>query len=241
MIESVLTLAERPVRSVMTPSTEVIWLDLDGDQEELRREILGSGHTAYPVCRGSLDDLVGVALSRDLVRDLLEKGRIELASIEQKPLVVHDAMSVLRVVEQIRTAPTQMAIVTDEFGAVEGVVTPTDILEAIVGELPNNGEETLDPKEQPDGSLVVDAAIDIRRLSQVLGIDLVDEADRYATLAGYLLVRWGQLPQDGEKIEGADGALCFEILETEGRRIGKVRITGQQVAEAESAVAEAGA
>jgi CBS domain containing-hemolysin-like protein len=223
MIEGVLALAERPVRSIMTPSTEVTWLDLDGDQDELRREILGSGHTAYPVCRGSLDKLVGVALTRDLVRDLLGTGEIDLASVEQQPLLVHDGMSVLTVVEQIRRAPVQMAIVIDEFGAVEGVVTPTDILEAIVGELPDRGEDRLDPKEQPDGSLLVDAAIDIRRASQALGIDLVDETERYATLAGCLLHRAGRFLLAGDTVE-IEGHR-FEVVATEGRRVTTVRIT----------------
>jgi CBS domain containing-hemolysin-like protein len=182
-----------------------------------------TGHTAYPVCRGTLDDLVGVALSRDLVRDLLEKGHIELSTIEQKPLIVPDGTSVLRAVEQIRHSAVQLAIITDEFGAIEGVVTPTDVLETIVGELPDHREEALDPKEEPDGSLLVDAAIHIRRLSQVLGVDLVDKGERYATLAGYLLSKVGHLPQAGEPIEADD--LGFEILSVNARRIEQVRIT----------------
>ncbi|MGB8527788.1 MAG: TerC family protein [Rhodoplanes sp.] len=223
MIEGVLALAERPVRSIMTPSTEVVWLDLDDDQEALRRRILETGHSAYPVCRGMLDDLVGVARSRDLVRDLLEKGSIDLATIEQRPLIMPDGTTVLRVVEEIRRTPVQIAIVTDEFGAIEGVVTPTDILEAIVGELPDQREEPLETKKNANGSHIVDAAIDIRRLSSILEIDLVDESERYATLAGYLLDRTGKLPLAGERIE-ADG-LSFEIVSVEGRRIGQVRIT----------------
>jgi len=222
MIAGVLTLAERPVRSIMTPSTEVTWLDLDGDQQELRGVIMSSGHTAYPVCRGGLDELVGVALTRDLVRDLLEKGRIDLSSVERQPLIVHDGMRVLHVVEQIRKASIQMAVVTDEFGAIEGVVTPTDILEVIVGELPDRGEPLLEPKPQPDGSLLVDAAVDVHSLSQSLGVDLVDEADRYATLAGFLLYQVGHLPDVGAVIE-AEG-YRFEVVENEGRRIGTVRI-----------------
>lgn len=223
MIEGVLTLAERPVRSIMTPSTEVVWLDLDGDQQTLRSRVLETSHTAYPVCRGALDNLVGVALSRDLVRDLMETGGIDLATVEQKPLVVPDSTSVLQVIEQIRHSAVQIAIVIDEFGAIEGVVTPTDILEAIVGELPDQHEEALDPRDQPDGSWLVDAAVDIRRLSQMLGVDLVDEEDRFATLAGYLLERIGRLPQPGERID-VDG-LSFEVLSVGARRIEQVRIT----------------
>ena len=223
MFQSVLTLAERPVRSIMTPSPGVSWLDLDGDHDALRREVLGSGHTAYPVCRGSLGNLVGVILTRDLVRTLLETGQIDLTTVEQAPLIVHETMSVLQVVGRMKSAPVQMAVITDEFGAIVGVVTPTDFLEAIVGEMPDDGVETLDPKPQADGSLLVNAAIDIRRLSHVLDVDLVDAADRYATLAGYLLHQGGQLPGVGETIE-QDG-LRFEVVELDGRRIAKVAIT----------------
>jgi CBS domain containing-hemolysin-like protein len=241
MIEGVLTLAERPVRSIMTPSTEVVWLDLDGDQQTLRSRVLETSHTAYPVCRGALDNLVGVALSRDLVRDLMETGGIDLATVEQKPLVVPDSTSVLQVIEQIRHSAVQIAIVIDEFGAIEGVVTPTDILEAIVGELPDQHEEALDPRDQPDGSWLVDAAVDIRRLSQVLGVDLVDEEDRFATLAGYLLERIGRLPQPGERID-VDG-LSFEVLSVGARRIEQVRITraadGVKAEDASAAAASA--
>lgn len=223
IIQSVLTLAERPVRSIMTRSPRLTWLDLDGDQDELRREILNSGHTAYPVCRGSLGNLVGVVLTRDLVRTLLETGTVDLTTVEQKPLIVHEAMSVLQVVTRMKTAPVQMAVITDEFGAIVGVVTPTDILEAIVGEMPDDGIGTLEPEPQADGSLLVNAAIDIRRLSQMLDVDLVDPTDRYATLAGYLLHQSGNLPGVGETIQQA--GLRFEVVELDGRRIAKVAIT----------------
>ena len=222
MIAAVLALADRPIRSIMTPSTEVVWLDLDDDHETLRRRVLETGHTAYPVCRGGLDHLVGIALSRNLVRGLFQKGEIDLSTIDSQPLIIPDGTSVLRALEQIRKSPVQIAIVADEFGAIEGVVTPTDILEAIVGELADAREESLDVRPQPDGSFLVDAAIDIRRLSQELDVDLTDERERFATLAGYLLENAGRFLQPGERLV-ADG-LEFEILSLDGRRIGEVRI-----------------
>ena len=222
MIAAVLALADRPIRSIMTPSTEVVWLDLDDDHETLRRRVLETGHTAYPVCRGGLDHLVGIALSRNLVRGLFQNGEIDLSAIESQPLIIPDGTSVLRALEQIRKSPVQIAIVADEFGAIEGVVTPTDILEAIVGELADAREESLDARPQPDGSFLVDAAIDIRRLSQELDVDLTDERERFATLAGYLLENAGRFLQAGDQLV-ADG-LQFDILSLDGRRIGEVRI-----------------
>ena len=152
MIKGVLGLADRPVRSIMTPSTEVVWLDLDGDAEELRRRILQSAYPAYPVCRGGPERLAGVATAPELIRDLLEKGRINLESLDRTPLVVNGSMSVLDVVERIRSARIPMAIVADESGTVEGHFTPTDILEAIVGETGDDGEEKPAGNERKDGA-----------------------------------------------------------------------------------------
>ena len=152
MIKGVLGLADRPVRSIMTPSTEVVWLDLDGDAEELRRKILQSAYPAYPVCRGGPERLAGVATAPELIRDLLEKGRINLESLDRTPLVVDGSMSVLDVVERIRSARIPMAIVADESGTVEGHFTPTDILEAIVGETGDGGEEKPAGNERKDGA-----------------------------------------------------------------------------------------
>jgi predicted tellurium resistance membrane protein TerC len=152
MIKGVLGLADRPVRSIMTPSTEVVWLDLDGDAEELRRKILQSAYPAYPVCRGGPERLAGVATAPELVRDLLEKGRIDLESLDRTPLVVDGSMSVLDVVERIRSARIPMAIVADESGTVEGLFTPTDILDAIIGETGDDGEEKPAENERKDGA-----------------------------------------------------------------------------------------
>jgi CBS domain containing-hemolysin-like protein len=140
------------VRSIMTPSTEVVWLDLDGDAAELRREILQSAYPAYPVCRGGPERLAGVATAPELVRDLLEKGRIDLESLDRTPLVVDGSMSVLDVVERIRSARIPMAIVADESGTVEGLFTPTDILDAIIGETGDDGEEKPAENERKDGA-----------------------------------------------------------------------------------------
>lgn len=237
MMKGVLELADRPVRSVMTPSNKVVWLDIDTPEAEIRRQILQTHHTRYPVCRGSLDNVVGVALARDLVCDLLSKGRIDLAAVDNKPLIVPENMRALDVIDRLRASPVQLALVADEFGTIEGLVTPTDVLEAIVGDLPVMGHDVLDPKEQPDGSWLVDAAIDIRRLSHLLGADLVDGAERYVTLAGYLLWKFGHLPDKGQTITIDN--LRFEVVDTDGRRIGTVRITRQEAPAEEAAEAQA--
>ena len=223
MIQGVLTLAERPVKSIMTPRTAIGWLDVDADQEELRRKILETGHSRILLARGSLDRFIGVALARDLLRDLLQEGRIDLASSSRQPLVVHESLNALRLVELLRKSPLQIAVILDEHGSLEGIATPSDILEAIAGEFPEEGEEEMTAEKAADGSWLVHGWIDIRRLSGLIGTDLVDEADRYSTLAGYILWRLGHLPKAGERV--AAGNLAFEVVAMDGHNIGKVRIS----------------
>lgn len=152
MIAGVLDLATRDVRSVMTPSDKVTWLDREAPEPELRRRILEANHSRYPVARGGLDNLTGVAVTQELLHGLLNEGRLSLDGRERSPLVVPHNMSLLDAVERLRGAPVQMAIVTGESGAVEGIVTPMDVLEAIIGDLPDEGVEPPSSKE-PSGSL----------------------------------------------------------------------------------------
>lgn len=222
MIQGVLTLADRPVVSIMTPRTDIDWLDLEEDQETLRASILEHGHSRFILARGSLDDFVGVALTKDLLRDILETGRIDLDRSLRQPLVVHESVSALRVMEQLRKSPLQMAVIVDEYGSLEGIATPTDILEAIAGEFPDEDEDALVAVQSDDGSWLVDGWIDIRKASNLLDADLVDETDRYSTLAGYILWRLGHLPVAGETV--AVGDLEFEVVAMNERNIDKVRM-----------------
>jgi CBS domain containing-hemolysin-like protein len=222
MIQGVLTLADRPVVSIMTPRTEVDWLDLDQGEEALKAKILDLGHSRFPLARGSLDNFVGVAFANDLLRDLITSGHIDVERSLRQPLIVHESVSVLRLMEQLRQSPLQMAVVVDEYGSLEGIATPTDILEAIAGEFPDEDDEVLVAERASDGSWLVDGWIDIRKVSGLLGVDLVDETDRYSTLAGYLLWRLGHLPQAGETV--AAGQLEFEVISMDGRNIDKVRV-----------------
>jgi predicted tellurium resistance membrane protein TerC len=143
MIEEVLDLAVRPVRSVMTPAQEVAWLDAEAPHEVLRRRILETARSRYPVARGGLDHLVGVAMTRDLMCGLLNTGRITLDGAVHEPLLVREDLDVLGMVERLRGAPVQMAIVTDAAGAVVGIATPTDVLETILGERPEDAKESV--------------------------------------------------------------------------------------------------
>jgi predicted tellurium resistance membrane protein TerC len=133
MVGRVLGMAGRPVRTIMTPAPDVIWLEVDDDAQALSRRLLRAGHAAYPVCRGGLSNLLGVARAPDLICDLLEKGRISTDTLDSRPLTFPEDGSVLQVVERMRAAQASMAIVSDRAGRITGVVTSTDLLETILG------------------------------------------------------------------------------------------------------------
>jgi CBS domain containing-hemolysin-like protein len=222
MIQGVLTLAGRPAKSIMTPRIDIDWLDLDAPQADLQHRIVELGHSRFPVARGSLDNFIGVASARDLIRDIIQDGAINPERSIRQPLVVHESITALKLMEQLRQSSQAIAIVLDEYGDLEGMVTTTDILEAIAGEFPDEDDEKLTIDHAGDGSLTVDGWIDIRHVSKLVDADLVDNTDRYSTLAGFILWRLGHLPHEGESF--AAGDLAFEVVKLDGRNIDKVRI-----------------
>lgn len=222
MIRGVLDLAERPVRSIMSPRNEVEWLDLSSSEEEMKRELKDFKHSRIILARGKVDEFVGVALIKDLLLNLAENKKLDWQKAMRQPLVVHENTNVLPLMEQLRRSPVQLAIVVDEHGSFEGVATPTDILEAIAGDFPDDDDDQVVLEHGEDGTFLVEGFADIRRLSGILNRDLVDDIDRYTTLAGYMLWHFGHLPVQNESFE-ADG-FRFEVVEMERRNIGKVRI-----------------
>ena len=220
MIHGVLTLAERPVKSIMTPRPDLEWLDLNDDN---LKEILPSlSHSRMLVARGNLDNLEGVALTHHILHHYLETGEFAIENQLRQPLVVHENVKVLTLMEQLRHAPMQIAIVLNEYGSIEGIATPIDILEAIAGEFPDEDEQNSSDSVLDDGSWLVEGSNDIRHISLLLSKDLVDDNEEYSTLSGYLMWYLGRLPHDGESVE-ADG-FQFEILTMDGHKIDKVRI-----------------
>ncbi|MCZ2204030.1 TerC family protein [Bartonella sp. A05] len=223
MIRGVLDLADRPVRSIMSPRNEIEWLDVKGDENEMRKELQKVKHSRLILACEKVDEFVGVALTKDLLLNLAEGKKINWQKAMREPLVVHENTSVLRLMEQLRHSSIQLAIIVDEHGSFEGIATPTDILEAIAGDFPDGDEEPVVAEQLEDGSLLVEGYADIRRLSGYLERNLVDEADRYTTLAGFMLWRFGHLPNEGESFE-AEG-LCFKVIQMDRRNISKILIS----------------
>lgn len=221
MIDSVLGLGDLQVRGVMTPRYEVVWLNLEDDANEIRAKMEQSGHSRFPVAQGGLDDFEGVVQSKDMLEHLLKGEALALKSLLRQPLVVHERTSVLKVLEMFRNSPVHMAIVVDEYGGFEGLVTPTDILIAIAGDLPEHGEiQGDDAVRRADGSWLIDGAMHVQDVERVLGRGVIPVSESYQTLAGFILWELGRLPEVGETLEY--NGWRFEVMDMDGRRIDRL-------------------
>jgi len=222
MVSGVLDLAERSVRSIMTPRHDISWVDLDADAAVTRKLLLAVPHNQFPVCRGGLDDLVGVARAKDLMGDLDTRGAIDVDRSVKPALKVSDNIGILRLMDQLKRARGRMLVVTDPLDVVQGVVTPIDVLEAIAGEFPDEDERP-GVVEVSDGCWEVAGEADLRQLEDVLHVDwLLDEGGGATSLGGYLFNQWDRLPEVGDTLVRHD--LRFQILEAASRRIVRVRI-----------------
>lgn len=222
MVSGVLTLGERQVNSIMTPRREIVWIRLVDPASEVLDLLRNSPHGLYPVCRENDEELVGYARAKDLMEDLLTKGAIDEAKSVRKPLVVPEGIGVLQLMEQFRTSHIQLALVSDEYGSIEGLVTPFDVLEAITGEFPDRQGETPWLEKLREGRWRVDGTADIRRLAFALGRELSMEDDSYSTAAGYVLWHLGRVPETGDRLE-YDG-LAFTVTKMDNRRIAEIEI-----------------
>ena len=223
MIGRVLRLADRPVRAIMTPRVELVWLDVDDDPAKIARIIRESGHSRFLVGKGSLDDVLGVVHVRALLEACLAGQPLDLRAALRPVPVVHDSMPVLRVLEALRQARVSMALVVDEYGEVEGVVTVDDLLEAVVGDMPERrlGEEPA-IVERADGSLLMDGMLATDEVKLALGFDRLPDEGSYHTLAGFILARLGRVSREGASVDY--GGWRFEVVDMDGRRIDKVLV-----------------
>lgn len=225
LFKSVIELDEQRVTGLMTPRTQIVWLDLDDPAEEIRRQLAASRFSRLPVARGRLDNLLGFVTTKALLGQTIRENRIELAAVLRQPLFVPETLTILELLERFQTSHTHFAVIVDEFGGVEGLVTINDVLEAIIGELPNS--QHILPEHgilrHRDGSLILDGRLSIHEFKQTLALDLPeDERDTYQTLAGFILTRLGKVPAAGERFRWNE--YDFEIVSMEQNRIAKVSI-----------------
>ncbi len=225
MIESVFLLDDRPISLIMTPHTEVVWLDAKDSLDVIRQKLVSGTHSRLLVCDGSLDNVLGVVHTHELLADCLEGQPLTLTHHTRTPIFVPENSPASVAVKMLRKSEEHLIIVIGEHGGVEGVITDHDVLEAIVGDIPSPGEiDDPDVVVRADGSWLLDGMMTIEEVKELLGVDSLPDEDwqRYHTLAGLVLALLGHIPATGE-------AFCwnrfrFEIVDMDGHRIDKILV-----------------
>jgi putative hemolysin len=223
VISGVVRLADRPVREVMTPRTEVDTISSDASPAEIRDRLLNSPHTRLPVMGESVDDILGVVQARDIVAAQIEGRALDLTAMMRKAEIVPDQLDAMDALEILRKAEVPMLLVHDEYGHFEGIVTPNDLLAAIAGEFASDQEQgsAADIVALDDGSLLLDGGMSADAMAQALDIELPGDRD-YATAAGHVLHILRHLPEEGESF--TDSGWRFEVVDMDGRKIDKLRV-----------------
>ncbi|RCS22900.1 HlyC/CorC family transporter [Phyllobacterium salinisoli] len=219
VVERVFNIGDRRISDIMTPRMEVEWIDADDSREEILRTIRECRHEQLLVGRGDVNEPLGMILKKDLLDLVLDGRPLDPMAVIREPLIVHEGMPVFRVLERFKSAPVRMAIVIDEYGSLEGIVTQTDLLEAIAGDLPDVDGEEPDVVEREDGSLLIDGMMPAYDAFRRLGVQRPEDGD-YHTIAGFALFQLGHLPDPGEHFNY--GGWRFEIMDMDGRRIDKL-------------------
>ncbi len=234
MVKRVFQLGDRRASTVMTYRTDIVWLNLEDPLAENLRIIQESGHSRYPVAEGDLEETVGILLAKDLLAQELENQPINLRELLNPPFFLPEALTILQVLERMRTERIQIALLIDEYGSITGLITVTDVLESIVGELPA-AEEHYEPAavQRENGSWLFDGSIPIDDVKGILHLDTLpgEQEAGFETLGGFMMAQLGRIPKSGDHFEW-DG-WEFEVVDMDGHRVDKVLASPvvQQLAE----------
>jgi len=227
MVRNVFRLDDRQIGSMMIPRAEIRWLDANAPIADVLRAVAQEeeSHARYPVCRGGLDDVIGVVTAQGLLKPLAE-GRMPVLTEElQPPVFVPETLSGMELLDHFRTHVAQLVFVVDEYGAVQGVITLRDVLEAITGEFgPESGDDAWAVRRE-DGSWLMDGLIPVPEIKDRLEIKDLPEEDRgrYNTLAGMIMLLLGRLPRTTDAVEWGDWR--FEVVDLDGKRVDKVLVS----------------
>jgi CBS domain containing-hemolysin-like protein len=219
LVARVLSIGNRRITDIMTPRVDVEWIDADDDREEILRRIRQCHHEQVLVGKGTIDEPVGMILKKDLLDQVLDGQALSPMTVIRQPIALHEAMPIFRVLEQFKKAPVRLATILDEYGVLQGIVTQTDLLEVIAGELPEVEGEEPGIIERDDGSRLVDGMMSAQDAFDRLGFKTRPEGD-YHTVAGFALFALGHLPEVGEHFDYEGWR--FEIVDLDGRRIDKI-------------------
>ena len=219
MVRGVLDLARRPVTAIMTPRREVAWLDAGAGRDEILEKVRRSPYREFPVGRGSVDEIEGVARKEDILARCLEGKPIDLAGSVREPLAIPASASVLSALEHFKRTPAELAVVVDEYGGFQGLVTRTDLLEAIAGDLPDTADEQPGIRKVKEGEYQIEGSAALADVQERLRLADVPEGD-YATAAGLALALLGAMPKRGDAAEW--GGWRFEVAALDGLRISRL-------------------
>jgi putative hemolysin len=223
IVEMALRLGDRRISSVMTPRTQIEFLDLDDPADELRRQIRESPYSRFPVVRGGVDHLAGIVHDKDLLAACLAGEGFDPKAGLRQPLFLPNTVSVLRALEMFKSSREPMALVVDEYGDLEGLVTLTDILVALVGDIPEIGDADQRIVRREDGTWLIDGMVSLDEVKQLLGVStLPGEDPDFHTLGGYMMARLHRVPMVADRV--AAGDFLFEIVDMDGRRVDRVLI-----------------
>lgn len=221
MVRRLLRLDDLPARILMTQRGDVVWIDAEGPPQESRRRVVASAHSGFPVCEGSLDRVVGVARAKDLLSRTLGGDRLDVRALMKPAHFIYEGVSGLRALEEFKSTATAMVIVVDEYGSVVGLLTLNDILQAIVGDIPQEDAGDSRAVRREDGSWLLDGTLAIAEVADLPGLPRIPEGD-YGTLAGFILANLGRIPAVGDRFEW--GGCSFEIVDMDDNRIDRVLV-----------------
>ncbi len=225
IVQRVFQLGDQRVAAIMTPRPDIEWIDVDASADELRAFLASHAHTQFVVCQGGLDNVLGIVRSADMLPLAFKGVAIQLRTLTREALFVPDSMPAVQLLESFRSSHKHVALVMDEYGAVEGLVTVTDLLTAIVGDLPADASEAVGAfVARPDGSWLVDGSAPIEEVATHFGIDSLPEgeAGAYHTIGGFVMARLGRVPKTADAFEWR--GMQFEVVDMDGRRIDKVLV-----------------
>ena len=225
MIDGVMRLADRSVPVLMTPRPDIVWLDIDDDPELIKRTLRESPYSRYPVARGDIDTMLGIVQAKDLLNQLLTGEPLDIEPLLHEPPIVPETAKSLQVLEILKASPLHIALIVDEYGSVQGLVTATDILAAIIGDLIKPGGIADKPAviSRDDGSWLIDGGLPLDELQALLGLQVLPVQEQANTAAGLILEQIGHLPVAGEHFELA--GYRFEVVDMDELRIDKIWVS----------------
>ncbi len=222
MVRNVFRLDDRQVGSMMIPRAEIVWLDAAASSDEVLQVLSNEEHSRYPVCRGGLDDVLGIVTAQSLLQQLMQGRPLSLSEKLQAPVFVPETLSGMELLDHFRASGAQLVFVVDEYGEVQGVITVRDVLEAITGEFTTPASEDSWAVQREDGSWLFDGLIPVPELKDRLDLKELPEEDRgrYNTLAGMIMLLLGRLPATTDSVEWEGWR--FEVVDLDGKRVDKV-------------------